>query len=1110
MDIASPGDRAATAGFHASVQDPSGRRMARPHPLRTRFGPRPKRSRAPPASKASRGRPPIRGATVLALLIAVLTLVPASTLLIAQTASPAASLSVGTGAPASDMSPGQYATSALAGAVGSTTGTTARGSTLESSTEGSETSLPRLNEESARLDATGSLPSLQGVPRDAIYPPNPHLLSSPPSDPSQAISPGYRTTPAPIGLADYGLGAHGSTYSEYASDVLGTVRLNSYDASAGPLFEDTGAYYWNYADPYGNPTPWQSSLQMNTVVTNVSYPGANNGSFWTQSVVSFQGPYLQLIDNVWNVSNPYEYLAPDTLFSYGGVAAYPEFYYDDGPTLPVAYPMAIQLYNNATVIGGRSAVTFGYRIAEPGHVYTGVYDEVVFNSTPSSSVPLLTPDYLVSGTNLTPAGLLYDAELVFGGPGSGANAMISSLNGSESIDYLVGGGWVPARAAYDYGTDTGETSVGIAGWYQGTTEQINQGPSMLYGLWNARGGVPSGNIAVHLTLDPVYQFVFIGTRGTALDNESYAPSTAAGTVQTWLPPGSYKLSGWADGFDAGVRDFCSSLSGTLLLPPDPGVWDAPVYMDGSAQARALGTDATGWGGVGPVRFANLSIDLGLIFNHVNDFGYTEFSLFWAYGFGSPQVSVSNVTQGPNFGNETLYLGDVPGEVSNVPDLGDTFEAWDVSAPQFANLTLSGVDLLGAEEGGAVAVWDSPRAAAFRVNSTNGSLGFWAANSRSVSDSDSSSTLNAFALNLMGSPDAVGTDLSSNYFGYTVQADGSDNGRFTGLQALFYSVGFTAYSSNGTRLTSVIAEVDSTGVDLVNTLHDRVTGLFANSSSLGVFGDSTSSLSIVSANVSTAAGQILTTGVVIYGGNWTNISGLSVDNAEGVEFLGGSNESLRNIDVTNGSLGALFIETGMATVESFIANNSLGVFIEYNLARVSVHGVVALNGAVGVAVFLGSGVRIGDVEAYGEPGGGTETWGVGIADSNATTVTGVRSAYNAEGVNVSASSNTTVSDVRALLGSDGVEVYDSSASVISRVLACDGAVGVSLYAAKGALVQNVYAGDQSVGVLVEVSHDVTVRNVVANYYSYGVYLVSSTDVTIRNVRAYHHSIAVYIA
>ncbi len=913
-----------------------------------------------------------------------------------------------------------------------------------------------------------------------------------------------------MGLADYGLGTRGSTYSEFASDVLGTVQLNSYNASAGPLYEDTGSYYWDYADPYGNPTPWQSSLQMNTVVTNVSYPGANNGSFWTQNVVNFQGPYLQLIDNIWNFSNPYEYLQPGTLYTYGGVAAYPEFYYDDGPTLPVAYPMAIQLYNNATVSAGRSAITFGYRIAEPGHVYAGVYDEVVFNSTPSSSVPLLTPDFLVSGTNLTPAGPLYDAELVFGGPGSGSNAMISSLNGSESIRYRVGSSWTYARAAYDYGTDTGETSAGIAGWYTGTTEQVNQGPSMLYGLWNARGGVSSGHIAVRLALDPDYQFVFIGIRGTSLFNESYAPSTAAGIVQTWLPPGSYKLSGWADGFESGVGEFRSSLEETLGLVPDPGVWDAPAYMDGSAQARALGVDATGWTGVGPVRFVNLTIDVSLIFNHLNDFGYTEFSLLWASGFGSPRIYVSNVTQGPNADGDTLYIGDSPGEVSNVPELGDTFEVWDVPAPRFANLSLYGVDLLGAEEGGAVAVWDAPGATAFEVNSTNGSLGFWVANSRSASDADSSSTLNGFALSLMASPDAVGSNLSSSYFGYTVQEYGSDNGRFVGLRATFYSVGFTAYSSNGTRLSSVVAAVDSTGVDLDDTSLVGVAGLFANSSSLGVFGDSTSSLTVTSANVSTAAGEILTSGVIVYGGTWTNISDLRTNNAEGVEFLGGSNESLRDADITNGSLGALFIETGAATVENLTANNSLGLFIEYNLAKVSIRGIVALDGGVGVAVFLGSGVRIEDVQVLGEPGGGSETLGVGIADSNATTVTGVRSEYGAVGVNVSSSSNTTLSDVRALFGSEGVEIYDSTASVVSHVLARDESVGVSLDGATDALVNSVYAGDRSIAILADDSQRVTLQNVVANNHSYGIYLVSSTDVTIRDVRAYHHSIAVYVA
>ncbi len=1049
--------------------------------------------------------------TVIVAILLTLLIVTTGPILSHPAAVPSPATAL-TGSPTAGSSP---VTSSLAarnplGSSAGTTESTSVSSSPSSSPAGSDGTSAISGPASAVLDPTRPLSSGQKVPSDAIYPPSRQLTASRPASPTQAISPGYLVSPAPMGLADYGVGAEGATYSVFASDVLGTVQLNSYNASAGPLYEDTGAYYWDYANPYADATPWQSSIELNTVVANISYPGANNGSFWTQNVVSFEGPSLQLIDNVWNLSNPYESLNPDTLYSYGGVAAYPEFYYADGPTFPVAYPMTIQLYNNATVIHGRSVITFGYRIAEPRHVYTGVYDEVVFNSTPNATVPLLRPAYLVSGTNLTPAGLLYDAELVFGGPGSGTNAVINSLNGSEALSYRVGSHWIPPRAAYDYGADTGETSVGIAGWYRGTTEYINQGPSMLYGLWKAQGGVPSGDIAVRLALDPDYQFVFIGTAGTDVDNESYAPSTAAGVVQTWLPPGDYELSGWADGFDTGYREFHTSLHGSLTLSSAPGVWDAPVYIDGRAQAEAIGTDAAGWSGSGPIRFVNLSIDVSLIFNHVNDFGYTEFSLLWAYDFSSPRLYVSNVTQGPNLGGATLYVGDAPGEVTDIPELGDSIEAWDVSGPRFANLTLSGVDLLGAEEGGVVAVWDAPGAGAFQVNSTNDSFGFWAANSRSVSDMDSSSTLDGFAFSLMASPDAVGTDLSSNYFGYTVLAYGSDDGVFSGLQALQYSVGFTAYSSNGTRLSGVVAEVDSTGVDLDYTLHDRVQGVFANSSSTGVFGSSTISLSLSSISASTSAGQILTSGIIIYGGNWTNISGLWTNNSEGVEFLGGFNESLRNVNVTDGSLGALFIETGTANIENFTADNSLGVFVEYNVGPVTARDLVAYNGGIGIAVFLGAGVRISDVYAYGAPGASASTYGADVADSDGTSVTGVTSESGGIGVNVSGSTSTTVRQVDALSGADGVQIYDSVASVVSQAVAVDGSVAVSLYEATNTLVRSVTADDHSTGVQTVDSDQVTIRSVVAYDYSYGVYLADSTDVTIHDVQAYDHSIAVFIA
>ena len=312
------------------------------------------------------------------------------------------------------------------------------------------------------------------VPVSAAYLPSLSLLDHPASTPSQAVSPLYTVAPAPMGIGDFGLGSSGP-YSVYTPDVLGALTLNDYNATSGSTYEATGAYYWDGLSPNANVTPWQSGIQLNTVVTNVSYPGSNLGQFWTQNVVDLDGNSLQFIDNLWNFSAPGATLNAGTLYSYDGTLVPGEFYYAYGPTLPIAYPMTLDLYNNASNVGGRTTVTFGYHVTEGASVYSGIYDTIVFNSLPTLVDPLLTPDYLVSGTSPNPLGLLDDAELIFGGPGGGSNAMISSLNGTASLAFREGASWAPAESAYSYGTDTGETSVGAAGtWCGGHGRQFAQ------------------------------------------------------------------------------------------------------------------------------------------------------------------------------------------------------------------------------------------------------------------------------------------------------------------------------------------------------------------------------------------------------------------------------------------------------------------------------------------------------------------------------------------------------------------------------------------------------------------------------------------------------------
>jgi len=232
------------------------------------------------------------------------------------------------------------------------------------------------------------------VPRYAAYLPNYNLYAHPISDPSQIVSPRYTTFPAPMGLGDFGLNGGGS-YVNYTPSFDGQFTLSAYNATAGGLYEDTGAYYWDGLSPNQGVSPYQSGVQLNTVMTNVSIPGSTTAAFWTQNVIDFQQGQLTFVDNVWNFSALALNLG--TIYSGNGSVVPGNFYYDLGPKIPLTFPIAVNLYNNASVVNGRTQVTFGYAIGESGHVYHGVYDTVVFNSI---SAPL-PADFMVNGNTAT-------------------------------------------------------------------------------------------------------------------------------------------------------------------------------------------------------------------------------------------------------------------------------------------------------------------------------------------------------------------------------------------------------------------------------------------------------------------------------------------------------------------------------------------------------------------------------------------------------------------------------------------------------------------------------------------------------------------------------------
>jgi len=846
------------------------------------------------------------------------------------------------------------------------------------------------------------------------YLPNLNLLQHPISNPAESIAPTFTVSPAPMGIADFGLSSR-SVYTIVTPDVLGELNLTSYNATGGSAYETTNNYYWNGLSPNSVATPWQSGVQLNTVVTNVSYPGSDTGVFWTQNVLDFSGNRVQFVDNVWNFSAADANLASGTLFSFNGTFVPDAYYYDLGPTFPVTYPLSIDLYNNASVNSGRTTVKFGYRITEASNVFTGVYDTVVFNSLPTPSNPLLTPGFKVDGSAPTPFGLLYDAELIFAGPGGGTNAVVTSLNGSVALRYGSGSGWVAPPSAYDYGTDTGETSIGVAGTWTGTTEWESQGPSLLYGLWNGSRAVPAGRTFFSAELSPSYGFVFIGPEGTAVENLSYAPSLPNGTVETWLPASDppafvYALTALADGFH--------QLNTTFTLTPAPssplrlgmtatsGVWDAPVYLAGNAQASSFAINATG-SSTPPLLLKDLRVDVNLTFNHLNDFGFPEFELLLAQGVTSP-FAVDNVTQGPdNPHGLTLYVLDYRAPFFNAPGLGAELVDWSGSSDSFTDLKLVGYYTpSGITVGGVVSLWNSTNVTASDLQVVNDSGGVWAADSANVSVTDSTAASGASAVYLSDSTDASASNLASSSYGVDVVDVGGTGGTFSTLSASSGGIGYLGFAANRTTVRGVTSQGGEYAVEGLAGSNLSVDDVVASNGSFGV--TIVNSSDDRAANVSLSGAGLGAVGVAVEGGVNVSVTGTQATGAQAVAVSLVDSDSTRvtNTTVTDRAFGVL-VEGGHGT---------------------NVTDVTATAAALSFPWTGAGGLPVAAVDTYGTTG---------------TTIVGVNATLYPIAVWDNGSTGLTVNDLNASFGDWGVLLNGTKGGSLTAVSCYANILGAQL-------------------------------------------------------------------
>jgi hypothetical protein len=771
-------------------------------------------------------------------------------------------------------------------------------------------------------------PSLGRSLGDLVSYPNSEILSNLGSSVAVGpqIIPGYTSAPAPLGLADYGVGDLGSgTYAYNTSSFRGTVSLEAAPNVTAPttqsVIDPSGSHLGLVASPY------EFSIQLNTVLTNVTIPGTDDGTFWSQNVLDVNATAIHFVDDVWNLSAGSDgYFStgyPPTLLSGCGLTNLTTLlevgdgvYQCIGTTIPItaaSYPLTIQLYNNASVSAAANDVLqFGYRITgAAGLSATGISDTLTFNNPNGTALPPANPvAFEVNGFSYAPTSpWRYDSELTFGGPIGGSNAVFRSIDGSIALQYAHKGSYKNIPSAYNFGTDTGETAVGIAGyWTSAGTEEINQGPSLLYGLWNgtATNSVASGDIQFQGSVSPDYGFVFVSNVVPGIDgtNLSWVPTTASGTFDSLLPPAipqgvgaSYTTVLYAANqtTEAGASFDTSQSDYAFPASTHTDVIDAPLYMDGEAQAKSLAANVTGYTS-GPYDFNGLIVNMPLAFTHLNDYRYPTFVVLQAEGLKTTAIHVNNTYEGPNTGLDLYFTMDYGSSgwlfqpsspVGSANNYTNQFNIWGSASPKVTNETLFGIEAYGepfdagaASGGGGIFYFGDSGALASNITSVLGSYGIANVESHGTTVRAVVAVLGARGLTDIGSSKTSGTNISSYgpYGSIGVDELGSTDPAYTyvnatGTDAYGYASGPLQYLPSyyvapGSKDASV-KDLNSTDGALGAIDSYSAGDTFTNVTTyeaVGVIAGFSSSTTIAGVNANYGSG------VGAFGSNYTNITG----------------------------------------------------------------------------------------------------------------------------------------------------------------------------------------------------------------------------------------------
>ena len=561
----------------------------------------------------------------------------------------------------------------------------------------------------ARLASIEQTLRRDGVPVQDIHLPN--LLAADPLR-KGVVAPTYQEAPAPMGVADLGLENLSGSTVPYVLNTTSVEGIAAFTTAESAYLDGDGP------DTFG--------VQLNAVATNVTILGVHSYEFWAQNFLSYtvSTHTLSLGDNLWNLSDASGNISANALYSHGpnGTLLAPIYYYAIGPTYTVKFPFTVTFYLNASLVADRPAIFFNYSVASPDLNATGSFDNVVFNSAAATPVtPAAVPAFQANGTGVDPFGLPNDLELVLVGNGNGDTTTFFALHAGFTLSTWSAQmhGYRSVPSAIDFGSDTGETSDGIAVTYTASTvttpaptASLTIGPSFLYGLWN-ESGTP-GLRAFSVRQTPANAFLFVNP-GTAFNagEAQWAPTetfvTGARSNFTIPATGSYffewMLSDYTPrgGSYNPVVNTTTRFTLTLTASSGEGVY-TPLLAWGNSELKSIASGA-GTAASPYVLHRNQLGQIDAVFGAINVFFFPVF----------PGILLINTTAIVHVIPPSLsisYLPSVAGTLSNasLPTTNNLqVQLWNVT-----NVTLENAPVItgwlssnvGYSAAGEVTVWGS--------------------------------------------------------------------------------------------------------------------------------------------------------------------------------------------------------------------------------------------------------------------------------------------------------------------------------------------------------------------------------------------------------------------